>query len=165
VNSLENVREDRTDHEVDLVPFEKSLDFRHGSVWLQFVVNHDDVDVSASHLAAEVLHGERETVTHLLAKRCGRPGQCNDHAEPDLVLAERWIQRSGGSHQSQARQFDPFDHYHPQLSELVCWSQAKFILMKAPAASNGEISIMVRRANPAGQSNECMQGAHQLLEV
>ena len=62
VDGLQDVGEDRSHHEVDLVAFEQALDLGDGAVGLEFVVDHDDLDVPAGHLAAEILDRERKTV-------------------------------------------------------------------------------------------------------
>ncbi len=50
----QDVGEDRSDHEVDLVAFEQPLDLGHGDIRLQLVVDDHDVDVATTHLAAEI---------------------------------------------------------------------------------------------------------------
>jgi hypothetical protein len=71
VNRLQDVGEDRTDDEVDLVALQQALDLGHCCVGLELVIDHGDLDILAAHLAAEVFHGERKTVARLLAEPRG----------------------------------------------------------------------------------------------
>jgi hypothetical protein len=68
VDRAENVGEDRADHEVDLVALQQGLDLGHGDVGFQLVVDDDDLDLLAAHLAAEILDREVEAVAGLLAE-------------------------------------------------------------------------------------------------
>ena len=86
VNGLEDVGEDRADDEIDLVAFEQALDLAHGAVRLEFIVDDDEFDVLAGHLAAEVLDRERKAVADLRAERRGGARQGHDHADLDLLL-------------------------------------------------------------------------------
>ena len=72
MDRLQDVGEDRPDHEVDLVAFEQALYFCYGAVRLQLVVDDNDFDILAGHLAAEILDRELKTVARLLAEACGR---------------------------------------------------------------------------------------------
>ena len=50
---LQDVGEDRADHEVDLVALDEGLDLAHRDVGLELVVLHDDLDLAPAELAAE----------------------------------------------------------------------------------------------------------------
>ena len=110
VDRLQDVGEDRADHEVDLVALEQALDLGHRRIRLEFVIDHDDLDIAAAHLAAEILHRERKAVANLLAKRGGGARQGHDHAQLDLVLGEgrahRGAEQQGGRGQGQLRLHD-----------------------------------------------------------
>ena len=95
----ENVGEDRADDEVDLVALDQRLDLGDGDVGLEFVVLHDDFDLAAAELAAEVFHRELEAVAQLLAEHGGRAGQRGDDADLELVLSAGTgrYQRQGGN--------------------------------------------------------------------
>ncbi|MHC2694759.1 hypothetical protein ACVME9_007250 [Bradyrhizobium liaoningense] len=54
----------------------------------QLVVDDDDLDIAAAHLAAEIFHCKRKAVPNLLAKRGGRPRQGHDHTQFDFVLGK-----------------------------------------------------------------------------
>jgi hypothetical protein len=54
-----------------------------------FVIDDDDFDILAAHLAAEILHGEIEAVAGLLAEHGAGAGQRHDHADLDLFLSKR----------------------------------------------------------------------------
>jgi len=82
--------------EIDLLAFEQALRLGHGAVGLEFVVDDDDLDVLAGHLAAEVLDCELEAVAGLLAEHGGRAGQGYDDADLDFFLRDR---RAGGDPQ------------------------------------------------------------------
>ena len=72
VNRLQDVGEDRSHHEINLVAFEQALHLGHGGIGLEFVIYRDDIDVAASHLAAELLDCECEAVARLLTEHRGR---------------------------------------------------------------------------------------------
>ena len=69
----QDVGEDRADHEIDLVALQQTLDLRDGGVRLQLVIDDDDLDIPAGHLAAEILDRERKTVADLLASAAAGP--------------------------------------------------------------------------------------------
>ena len=72
MNRLQDVGEDRSHHEINLVAFEQALHLDHGGVGFEFVVYRDDLDIATSHLAADILDREYKTVARLLAEHCGR---------------------------------------------------------------------------------------------
>ena len=69
----QDVGEDRADDEVDLVALDQRLDLAHRDVGLELVVLHDDLDVAAAELAAEVLDAELEAVAQLPPSTAGGP--------------------------------------------------------------------------------------------
>ena len=104
MDRLENVGEDRSHHEIDLVAFEQAFDLCHGAVRLEFVIDHHDVDVAAAHLAAEILDCERETVANLLAEHRRRAGQGHDDPDLELLLCNGRMSRDAQQNR-QPRQF------------------------------------------------------------
>ena len=86
VDRLQDVGEDRPDHEIDLVAFEQALDLGHRGVRLQFVVDDDDFDIPAGHLAAEILDRERKAVADLL-RRARPPGPDSVTITPILIFS------------------------------------------------------------------------------
>ena len=115
---LQNIGEDRADHEVDLVALEQRLDLGDGDVGLEFVVLHDDLDLAAAELAAEVFHRELEAVAQLLAEHRRRAGQRGDDADLELVLSAGAgrDQRQGGNR----REWRKYSiHFPPPIAKLV----------------------------------------------
>jgi hypothetical protein len=104
VDRLQDIREDRPHHEVDLVAFEQALDLADCAIRLQFVIGHHDLDIAAAHLAAEILHRERKTVADLLAERRRRPRQRHDHADLEFFLRDGRPGRDTENRQSGQRQ-------------------------------------------------------------
>ena len=99
----QDVREDRTNHEVDIVALDQAAHFLDRDIGLELVVDDDELDVFATHLAAEVFQRELEAVFRLLAERGGRTRQCIDEANADLVLCRRRVNyeyKCRGSRQS-----------------------------------------------------------------
>jgi hypothetical protein len=76
------------------VAFEQALDLGHCGIRFEFVIDRHDLDIAASHLAAEILDRERETVADLLAERRRRTGQGHDHADLELFLSDGLTGRS-----------------------------------------------------------------------
>ncbi len=86
---LEDVGEDRPDHEVDLVAIDERLHLGDGHVGLEFVVLDQDLDIAPAQLAAELLDGELKAVAELLAEHRGRARERGDHADLELFLRLR----------------------------------------------------------------------------
>ena len=86
VDRLQDVGEDRPDHEIDLVALEQSLDLAHRAVGFKLIIGDHDFDVASTHLAAEILDREIETVADLLTERGGGTRQRNDDADLQLLL-------------------------------------------------------------------------------
>ena len=82
----EDVGEDRTDHEIDLVAIDQRLDLGHGDVGLELVVGDDDLGLAAAELAAQILDRKCEAVAQLLAEHRRRAGQRGDDADFEIVL-------------------------------------------------------------------------------
>ncbi len=151
MNGLENVGEDRADHEVDLVALQQALDLGHRRIRLELVVDHDDLDIAAAHLAAEILHRERKAVADLLAKRGGGSRQGYDHTQLDLLLRERRIQ-SEQQRQSCQRQLLLHDLSPMTLALNVASScdPTKLSPMTASAASKPKPAHLALRHHATG---------------
>ena len=86
---LQDVGEDRTDDEIDLVALDEALDLGDGDIGLQFVVDDDHFGIGAAELAAERLDREVEAVADLAAEHRRRARQRDDDADLDLALCLR----------------------------------------------------------------------------
>ena len=73
--ALQDVGEDRADHEVDLVALDEGLGLVDRDVGLELVVLHEQLDLAPAELAAERLDRELEAVALLLAEHRGRARQ------------------------------------------------------------------------------------------
>lgn len=147
VDRLQDVGEDRADHEIDLVALEQAAHLDHGAVGLQFVVGVDDLDLAAGHLAAEVLDRERKAVADLLAKRRSRAGGRHQHADLDLLLRGSRGDRDT-EQRRQSRELRQLLHVSPPTTGLMfrlrpIWPQLS--LTRATAASD----VALRQATVA----------------
>jgi hypothetical protein len=91
VDCYQDVREYRTNDEVDMVVLDHPAHFLDRDIGLEFIIDNDELDVSPTHFAAEVFQGELETVFRLLAERGGRTRQRINEANADLVLCGRRV--------------------------------------------------------------------------
>ena len=125
MNGLQDVGENGSDHEVDLLAFEQAFGLGHGAVGLEFVVDHDDLDILAAHLAAEILDRELKTVARLLAQHGGRSGERHDDADLDLLLRRSGC-RGDPQHDGKSGQRVPLLHHIPPIgpsAENRCHAQ------------------------------------------
>ena len=156
VDRLQNVGEDRADHEVDVVSLQQSLDLDDRAVGLEFIVDIDDLDLAAAHLAAEILDRQCKAVAHLRAQRRRGAGGGHDHADLDLVLscraACRKRQKSRRRGKRQLLSHIPSLHITSGFGPLRHWRQVY--------ADHGR-----HRKQRTSCLSRAMQGARQLLEA
>ena len=62
VYRLQDVGEYRPHDEIDLVAFQQPLDLRHSGIRLELVIDRNDLDIAASHLAAEIFDRKDQPV-------------------------------------------------------------------------------------------------------
>src|SRR5262249_19579882 len=82
---LQDVGEDRADHEVDLVALDERLDLGDRDVRLEFVVLHQKLDLATAELVAERLQRKLHAVALLGAERGGWARQRGDEADLELL--------------------------------------------------------------------------------
>ncbi|MCY1234203.1 hypothetical protein D9M72_467770 [compost metagenome] len=68
---MEDIREDRTDNEIDFVAFDQRIYFSNSNVRFEFIVLHHQLNLFATHLAAQLLKSEINSVTNLLPNSGG----------------------------------------------------------------------------------------------
>ena len=112
---LQDVGEDRPDHEVDLVALDQRLDLADRDVRLQFVVLHDDLDLAPAELAAQRLDAELEAVAQLPAEHGGRTRERRDDADLELLLRLRGASQQRGERQGSAAA-EPLRRRHVRYS-------------------------------------------------
>ena len=141
------------DHEIDLFALKQPLHLGHGAVRLEFVVDGDDLDLAAGHLAAEILDPERKTIADLRAERRRRPGQGHDHADLDFFL------RVAGRQPTLNRSASPanfnccfmfFPDRRPRAAEAQAYS---------------DDGVGRKQRSGIEASTQRMQGSRQLFEI